>query len=263
MALGQLSPVAGGRIVGDVHLILVSTEPVAALPDLVLVADAGEARQRGAGLLLSRHQGALGLTRPDGREKPLVVDFVSGTLGFRRAHDRARHELVVRACGGVPDEHDRVIDATAGVGRDSALLAAAGFSVTMIERDPVLAAMLADGLRRLAEQDPASATRLSLVTGDAVTLLQQSPQSADVVLLDPMFPERQKHAAVKKALQFIQQLAPPPTPGEEQALLAAARTCARRRVVVKRSPRAPDLAQAVPGHRLTGKAVRFDIYPCA
>ena len=263
MAVGRLSPAAGGRVVGDVHLTLVTTEALDALPDIPRVADVDEARACGAGLLLSRHDGALGLTRPGGREKPLLVDFVGGALGFRRAHDRARHELVVRACGGVPTEHDQVIDATAGVGRDSALLAAAGYQVTMIERDPVLAVMLADGLRRLAEEDAEAARRLTLIAGEATEALAQRPQGTDVVLLDPMFPERHKQAAVKKALQFIQQLAPPPQAGEEAALLAAARTCARRRVVVKRPPKAPDLAAAAPGHRLSGKAVRFDIYPCA
>lgn len=226
------------------------------------VADALEAARCGAALLLSRHDGALGLTRPDGREKPLVVDFRAGPLGFRRAHDRARHELVVRACGGVPADDDRVIDATAGIGRDAALLAAVGYQVTMIERDPVLALMLADGLQRLAEQEPAAAARLTLLGGDALDLLPAHRQTVDVVLLDPMFPERHKQAAVKKALQFIQQLASAPADGEELALLAAARDCARRRVVVKRPPRAPDLANVAPAHRLGGKAVRFDIYPC-
>lgn len=42
------------------------------------------------------------------------------------------------------------VDATAGMGEDSLLLAAAGFSVTLFERDPVICALLADALARAA-----------------------------------------------------------------------------------------------------------------
>ena len=52
------------------------------------------------------------------------------------------------------------IDATAGLGQDSFLLAAAGFTVHMYEQDPIIAALLEDALDR-AKQDPALAPIVS------------------------------------------------------------------------------------------------------
>ena len=47
-------------------------------------------------------------------------------------------------------EHPRAVDATAGLGEDSLLLAAAGFEVTLCEADPVIAVLLEDALTRAA-----------------------------------------------------------------------------------------------------------------
>ena len=43
-----------------------------------------------------------------------------------------------------------VVDATGGLGNDAILLARMGFKVLMIERSPVMSALLEDGLFRLA-----------------------------------------------------------------------------------------------------------------
>ena len=65
---------------------------------------------------------------------------------------RLREEYVVRAvCGKGKVGGERVIDATAGLGEDSFLLAAAGYEVELYERDPIIAALLADSLERAAE----------------------------------------------------------------------------------------------------------------
>ena len=67
------------------------------------------------------------------------------------------------------------IDATAGLGQDSFLLAAAGFSVYMFEQDPIIAALLEDALNR-AQSDPALANiveRMHLFTEDSISALQR------------------------------------------------------------------------------------------
>ena len=64
--------------------------------------------------------------------------------------DRLAHALLVRAARVRGIEHPTAVDATAGLGEDSLLLAAAGFSVTLIERDPAIAALLSDALERAA-----------------------------------------------------------------------------------------------------------------
>lgn len=222
---------------------------------LTRVEDTAAAAALGATLVLGRDQGRLSLWRPDGEEGPLCVDFDSGSLGYRLAADRVRHERLVKAVGKCRD-NGVLVDATAGLGRDAALLAQAGWQVTMLERQPVLQALLADGLIR--RQGNAG---LQLQAGDSVDWLHAHPDSAEVVYLDPMFPSRDKSAAVRKDLRWLQWLCEQDPEADQAALLEAALVAARRRVVVKRPQRAPPLPGRVPASCLAGKTVRFDIYP--
>lgn len=199
----------------------------------------------------------LALWRPQRRETPLYVDFSGGRMGYRLSAERARHERLVRAAGRVPEEGGLLVDATAGLGRDAALLAAAGWQVLMLERHPVLHALLADGLKRA----PALAGALTLVQADSAEWLGTSVPGPEVVYLDPMFPARDKSAAVKKELVWLQWLTESvPDEQEEAVLLAAALGAARKRVVVKRPVRAAPLAGRAPSHAHAGKTVRFDVY---
>jgi 16S rRNA (guanine1516-N2)-methyltransferase len=68
-----------------------------------------------------------------------------------------------------------IIDATAGFGKDSLLLASLGCHITLLERSPLVAAMLADGWQRAA-QEPALVDilpRMHLQQGDAKAYLSQ------------------------------------------------------------------------------------------
>ena len=192
---------------------------------------------------------------------PIAVDFGSGQMRYRR---RGGHnEILGRAVGVGKRQHLHVVDATAGLGRDGFVLADSGCRVTLLERHPVVHALLADGLERarcsrdawLAEV----AARLALVEQDGINWLRECEPSPDVVYLDPMFPERKKSALVKKEMRVFQLLVgDDPDAGE---LLGRARQLARYRVVVKRPARAPELAGQKPGFTLSGKSVRFDVYP--
>ncbi|MBZ2189867.1 class I SAM-dependent methyltransferase [Alcanivorax sp. JB21] len=220
--------------------------------------------------------GMLSLWRPEGREKPLTVDFGAGRMGYRLAAERARHERLVRAAGkvGMPGSKNEaaeqpsasvvqkglLVDATAGLGRDAALLAGAGWELILLERQPLLHAMLVDALRR----DPEMAQRMQPLQVDSLDWMRERLHSGlprpEVICLDPMFPEREKSAAIKKDLLWLQQLCGVAPEADEAALLAAARALAGKRVVVKRPLRAPPLAGVSPSHALPGKTVRFDIY---
>ena len=170
-------------------------------------------------------------------------------------------ELLVRAARvrGVP--HPHVVDATAGLGEDSLLLAAAGFSVTLFEKDPLIAALLRDSLRRAAENPRLAevVSRMQLIEGDAIVGLAALTEDPDVVYLDPMFPAKRKDAATQKKLQLLRMLERPCTDEDAQALLAAAVASGPRKVVVKRPLKGPHLAGARPSHSLAGKVVRYDI----
>ncbi len=152
------------------------------------------------------------------------------------------------------------IDATAGLGEDSLVLAAAGFSVTMFERNPVVYALLQDAMDRAAqipELAPVIA-RMEVRNEDSIQAMAQWEAAPDVILLDPMFPERQKSALVKKKLQMIQKLELPCM--DERELLLAAVRAKPRKLIVKRPPKGAYLADIKPDHSVEGKAVRFDCF---
>ena len=151
-----------------------------------------------------------------------------------------------------------MLDATAGLGRDSALLAASGCRVVSLERAPLLHALLQDAIARAAHLP--FTRHMQLQQADAIGFLQASDQTFDVIYLDPMFADQTGKAQVKKELMWMRQLLAVPAPEEEQMLLHLARQKAGRRVVVKRAAKAQPLANVAPTASIKGKAVRFDIY---
>ncbi len=219
------------------------------------VEEADRAVELALPLVLGWHEERLSLWRPQGRETPLSVSFNDGKQGYRLTAERVRHERLIKALGKPREETFTVLDATAGLGRDAALIAMAGFPVLLAERSPILHAMLADGLRRAPAELAAAMQLLPCADAGAHTL---PPLHA--VYLDPMFPSRDKSAAVKKDLQWLQQLAAYPDQNEEAALLEWALGLDPHRVVVKRPGKAEPLAKRSSHHQIAGKAIRFDVY---
>lgn len=195
---------------------------------------------------------------------PVRAEFVSGKAGYRLAHGGGTGQLIAKAIG-LKRTHDtlHILDATAGLGQDAFVLAGLGHQVTLLERSPVIHALLEDGLARAAASDSTAAVvaRMTLVLADSITWLEARAGQpvADVIYLDPMFPHRDKSALVKKEMQLFR-----PVVGDDPdaaALLEVALDCARYRVVVKRSRRAPAIEGPSPGLTLEGKSSRYDVYP--
>jgi len=154
-------------------------------------------------------------------------------------------------------QRPRVIDCTAGLGEDSWLLAAHGCTVTSLERQPVVAALLDDALARAALRAPEIAGRITLIHADAAAWLTTSPVEADVVLLDPMFPPGRK-TAERKPLRVLRKLAGDDT--DADTLFAAALATGAHRVVVKRPAHAPALGTRDPDITQKGRGHRLDVY---
>ncbi len=192
---------------------------------------------------------------------PVFVDFVEGAVAHRRKFGGGRGQSIAKAVGLKSGANPTVVDATAGLGRDAFVLASLGCQVTMLERHPVVAALLADGLQR-AQQDAEIGEwmrdRMSLRAGSALKNLQQLGFTPDVVYLDPMFPHRQKSALVKKEMRVFQSLVGPDL--DADALLPAALAVAGKRVVVKRPDYAGYLNDKTPSMSIETKSNRFDVY---
>ncbi len=205
--------------------------------------------------------------RDGSKRTKLAVDFAD--LRHRAKINQARSEMLVRACG-VPNDGSawRVVDATAGLARDGYLLAVCGATVTLVERQPVLALLIDDALTALQLANAEVHARLTLVQGESLPYLeacraQEKAERPQVVYCDPMFPPREKTAAVGGDMQVLHKLVGD-TP-DASDLLAAALRAATRRVVVKRPLRAEalsasGLAHIHPSYALEGRASRFDVY---
>ncbi|TMO48022.1 class I SAM-dependent methyltransferase [Pseudoalteromonas ruthenica] len=208
-------------------------------------------------------QGLSLVKRDEPKLAPIRVDFVSGGAAHRRKFGGGKGQAIAKAVGLNKGAIPHVLDATAGLGRDAFVLASLGCTVTLFERHPVVAALLADGLERAymdSEIGPWMRERMRLEHGASQQLLPivSSEQPVDVVYLDPMFPHREKSALVKKEMRVFQTLV-----GDDQdadALLAPALSLATKRVVVKRPDYAPFLEDKMPSTQIKTKKNRFDVY---
>ena len=197
-----------------------------------------------------------------GAPGPVRAEFVTGKMGYRREHGGGAGQLVAKAVGLQKTRATlNVVDATAGLGQDAFVLASLGCRVTLFERNPVIHALLADGLARAALNLDCAAIveRMRLLEGSSIDWLAQADaEAADIVYLDPMFPHRDKSALVKKEMQVFRTIV-----GDDEdsgQLLAGALERARYRVVVKRPRKAPAIEGPEPTTRIEGKSSRYDVY---
>jgi 16S rRNA (guanine1516-N2)-methyltransferase len=193
------------------------------------------------------------------RARPCYVDLCA--LAARALKNISRRHPLVRAVGV---QARSVIDATAGFGQDALLLAAMGYQVMALERSPVVAALLDDGLARLLRDGRLRkivGDRLSVLAGDARDLVPQLRPQADVIYLDPMYPpKRRRSALARKHVRVLRELVGDDEDAAE--LLQICRQHARRRVVVKRPHYAPPLS-GNPTVSYQSKLVRYDVYVTA
>lgn len=177
----------------------------------------------------------------------------------RVTNGRLQHEMLAKAAK-TDQENLKAIDATAGMGEDSLLLAACGYQVTLYEQNPVIAILLKDALRRAKKNTVLKdiVSRMQLVEGDSIEHLNKRLDPVDVIYLDPMFPGRQKSGLINKKLQLIQKLEPPCS--KETALFDAAMAAQPSKIIVKRPLKSPYLDERVPSYSLKGKAIRYDCY---
>jgi len=200
-------------------------------------------------------------------KKPLSIfaDFTGGKSQYRRLHGGGKGQDIAKAIGLNKIKQAHVLDLTAGMGADAFVLASLGCQVTMIERNPVVHALLKDALERAnlsTDKDlQAILKQLTLINNNASQYLDELLASAlpDVIYLDPMFPEKTKSAQVKKEMQFFHDIVGSDT--DSEALFLKALSKAKKRIVVKR----PRLAETItkqlkPDFVISGKSTRYDVY---
>ena len=194
------------------------------------------------------------------REDRFIIDFVGGAVGHRLRSGEGRGQALAKAAGLKNGKTPKIVDATAGLGRDAFLLASLGAEVTLIERSPDMHALLKDAIERADAEGGIYreiASRMTLLHGDSRVLIPTL--SPEVVLIDPMHPPRQNTALVKKEMRVLRELvgADP----DQTELMEIALAHAKKRVVLKWPSRAePMPGIRKPSHQLLGKTTRYDVF---
>ena len=190
----------------------------------------------------------------------LRVDFVSGAIAHRLRFGGGRGQALAKAMGLRSGKTPMVVDATAGLGRDSFLLASLGAQVTMIERSEKMHGLLVQGMKRAAQEGGEFREiigRMTLLKGDAKDLLLG--MSAEVILIDPMHPPRTNSALVKRELRQVREIVG--TDEDAADLVRVALQNALSRVVLKWPAKADPITGIQPcSHQIGGKSTRYDVF---
>lgn len=154
-----------------------------------------------------------------------------------------------------------ILDTTGGWGGDALLMCAQGYTVTIIERNPIMALLLKDAMARLSETSWAKANQINspkVINADAIEYFNNNEVRHDCVYLDPMFPtKRKKSAAVNKNMQLLQWLIGEDCDAKKLASNALASNGSR--LVVKRPNYAEPLLDK-PTVQFSSKLVHYDVY---
>lgn len=196
---------------------------------------------------------------------PTRVDFLDAGLQYRRLTS-GKSQGIAKAIGLNKLKSPTVLDATAGLGKDAFILASLGCSVTLLERSPIIYALLEDGFRRGLNSSDNEVKQvlntMTLANMDSNHWFEKISlgkiENPDVIYLDPMFPSRTKSAKVKKDISLLQQVLG--TDEDFGELLSAARECAKHRVVVKRPGKKTKDSDPKPDFQIEGRSTHFDVF---
>jgi 16S rRNA (guanine1516-N2)-methyltransferase len=184
--------------------------------------------------------------------------FITGPVVTRAAQSA---QLLLKACNNKQRNIKKILDVTAGWGVDSYILARHGQTVTMLEQNPLVYAIVACSLELLAADAAAgiTASRMDIENTDANRYLHSLTEDReyDCIYLDPMFRAHKSGAKSAKEMQILQALT---TNVDIDDCFEAALLKAGKRVVVKRAAKAPPLSQLKPDLVYKSKSIRFDIY---
>lgn len=177
----------------------------------------------------------------------------------RLSPNKIQSELLIKASKIKGKKEDLIaVDATAGLGEDSLLLATAGFKVYLYENNPIIALLLKDTIKRAKKVPELEeiVCKMEVIEEDSIKAMRELEFKPDIILLDPMFPERKKSALVKKKFQLLHFIESPCT--DEEEMLEAAISAKPHKIVIKRPLKGEWLANRKPDYSLKGKSIRYD-----
>eukprot|EP01130_Rhizamoeba_saxonica_P011349 TRINITY_DN4717_c0_g1_i1.p1 TRINITY_DN4717_c0_g1~~TRINITY_DN4717_c0_g1_i1.p1 ORF type:complete len:360 (+),score=70.96 TRINITY_DN4717_c0_g1_i1:349-1428(+) len=195
---------------------------------------------------------------------PIYCNFTHPSTLFRLKTETLKKSPLLRACKVKNAGNDfHIIDATGGMGIDAFVLASRGHRVTVIEKNPLIYALLQDGLA-LHKQDGEISNimnRITVIHADSNQYIPTIPDNEKpyVIYLDPMYPTtKQKRAASKKEMTILKGITGNPTNTAE--LIQSAKRKVLNKVVLKRPLKCQFVYNEEPIGSHRGTSVRYDLY---
>ncbi len=190
----------------------------------------------------------------------LKCSFIEGPILHRLKYGKGRGQNLAKAVGMKFNKNRNIIDATAGLGYDSFILASLGAKVTLIERSQKMHELLQNGINEgisFGGEIEKIINRMELLFGDSKDILPKL--TPEVIMIDTMYKERKKTALVKNNMRLVRDIVGPDTDYIE--LLEVALNCAKNRVVLKQ-PRYAEPIKDIKkcSHQIIGKTIRYDIF---
>ena len=190
----------------------------------------------------------------------LKCSFIKGPILHRLKYGKGRGQNLAKAVGMKSNKNRNIIDATAGLGYDSFILASLGAKVTLIERSEKMYEILQNGINEgvsFGGEIEKIINRMDLLFGDSKKILPKL--SPEVIMIDTMYKDRKKTALVKNNMRLVREIVGPDSDYVE--LLKVALNCAKNRVVLKQ-PRYADPIKEIRkcSHQILGKTIRYDIF---
>lgn len=190
---------------------------------------------------------------------PFFIDFSSNEI-IRRKNQMNNSQEISKAVGIKKDFKPKILDTTAGQGRDSFLLASLGCEITMLERNSIIFLLLNNAIANAKNNAELVdiINRMTLINQDSIDFLKNNKEYFDVIYIDPMFPKSNKSRLVKKDMQIFREIVGDDLDSTE--LLKYALQQNTKRVVVKRMLNSPFINNLKPNFQIKGKTTRFDVY---
>ena len=190
----------------------------------------------------------------------LKCSFIEGPILHRLKYGKGRGQNLAKAVGMKSNKNRNIIDATAGLGYDSFILASLGAKVTLIERSQKMHTLLQNGIDEgilFGGEIEKIINRMELLFGDSKDILPKL--TPEVIMIDTMYKDRKKTALVKNNMRLVREIVGPDSDYIE--LLKVALNCSKNRVVLKQPRYAEPIKEIRKcSHQILGKTIRYDIF---
>ena len=190
----------------------------------------------------------------------LKCSFIEGPILHRLKYGKGRGQNLAKAVGMKFNKNRNIIDATAGLGYDSFILASLGAKVTLIERSQKMHTLLQNGIDEgisFGGEIEKIVNRMELLFGDSKDILPKL--TPEVIMIDTMYKDRKKTALVKNNMRLVREIVGPDSDYIE--LLKVALNCAKNRVVLIQPRYAEPIKEITKcSHQILGKTIRYDVF---